>query len=132
MISTGATSLHTTPLGEDSFMTASWIQKEYRPTKRMTKADYMKMDPAVRACKNNWRRAVKAGNETYTTWQEKALIIALYRAAAILTKTCGEEIQVDHISPINSGGPHTWNNLQLLTKKENRQKSFKVSDDGGH
>ncbi len=33
--------------------------------------------------------------------------------------------QVDHIQPKSKGGPHTTGNAQLLTTKENRQKSNK-------
>lgn len=39
---------------------------------------------------------------------------------------CPEGYEVDHIIPISKGGAHSLENLQYLTKEENRRKSNKV------
>jgi hypothetical protein len=39
---------------------------------------------------------------------------------------CPEGYEVDHIIPISRGGPHTLDNLQYLTRTENRRKSNKL------
>jgi 5-methylcytosine-specific restriction endonuclease McrA len=39
---------------------------------------------------------------------------------------CPAGHEVDHIIPISKGGPHSLENLQYLTKEENRRKSNKI------
>jgi hypothetical protein len=39
---------------------------------------------------------------------------------------CPTGYEVDHIIPISKGGPHSLENLQYLTKAENRKKSNKI------
>jgi hypothetical protein len=60
------------------------------------------------------------------TWADHDKINEFYKQAAIATVERGEIIQVDHIIPLKGklvSGLHTHDNLQLLTKKQNRKKS---------
>jgi len=41
-------------------------------------------------------------------------------------KNCPEGYEVDHIMPVSKGGTHSINNLQYLTRSENRRKSNKI------
>lgn len=41
-------------------------------------------------------------------------------------ENCPEGYEVDHIIPISKGGLHSLENLQYLTKSENRKKSNKI------
>lgn len=63
-------------------------------------------------------------------WSERELIRKLYKKAKELSKITGIEYEVDHIVPIISNdvcGLHVWNNLQILEKSLNRQKSNKLN-----
>ena len=45
-------------------------------------------------------------------------VIALYEIAAWL-RAKGDDVHIDHIVPLSKGGPHTYENLQILTAHEN-------------
>ena len=53
-------------------------------------------------------------------FEQKRLIREFY-------KNTPHGYEVDHIIPIGRGGKHFLSNLQYLTKKENRQKAYKVN-----
>ena len=71
------------------------------------------------------RRALKRDNTPHVTIEETRLINSLYTMAKILSNSCGEEFHIDHIQPISKGGPHTFENLQILSAEENLTKSNK-------
>jgi 5-methylcytosine-specific restriction endonuclease McrA len=54
---------------------------------------------------------------------EKSMIQALYFISKVLSNSCEEKFHVDHIKPINKGGLHTFDNLQILAATENIIKS---------
>jgi len=59
-------------------------------------------------------------------WYEKERCQEVYKMANILTKTTGVKYEVDHIIPLISNmvcGLHCFDNLQILTATENRNKS---------
>lgn len=50
----------------------------------------------------------------------------LYKQCFILGKTTGIPHEVDHIVPVSKGGQHHPDNLQVLTRTENRRKGAKI------
>jgi 5-methylcytosine-specific restriction endonuclease McrA len=54
------------------------------------------------------------------------VILSIYEEARRLTKITGIPHEVDHKIPIVRGGLHHQDNLQILTRKENRQKGSKL------
>ena len=68
------------------------------------------------------RRQRKRNQSPPLTLQEQSTIISLYHFARIWGEVSGVPYEVDHIKPIAKGGAHHPDNLQLLTRNENRQK----------
>ena len=58
--------------------------------------------------------------------KDRFLINALYFVARVLTDSCDEPYEVDHMIPVSKGGLHTFDNLQVLTRYENRKKATKI------
>ena len=54
------------------------------------------------------------------------LIQEFYKIAELKTKETGIPYEVDHIIPISKGGLHHQNNLQVITRTENRSKGNKI------
>jgi len=54
------------------------------------------------------------------------LIQEFYIVAELKTKETGIPHEVDHIIPISKGGLHHQNNLQVITRTENRSKGNKI------
>jgi 5-methylcytosine-specific restriction endonuclease McrA len=54
------------------------------------------------------------------------LIYEFYRIAELKTEETGIPYEVDHIIPISKGGLHHQNNLQVITRTENRSKGNKI------
>lgn len=73
------------------------------------------------------RRALKLkATPKWLTKQQQSQITAIYAEAAIKTASTGFAHQVDHIVPLRSKivcGLHVPWNLQILTAKNNREKS---------
>lgn len=62
-------------------------------------------------------------------WANKAAIDAIYQLARDATELTGVEHEVDHIVPLkgrNVCGLHVENNLQVLTKADNRKKGNRL------
>ncbi len=67
------------------------------------------------------RYAVKRNQSPKLTETEKKRVYYLYKFSNIL----GKYFQVDHYQPINKGGLHHPDNLQILTRDLNKEKSDK-------
>ena len=50
----------------------------------------------------------------------------IYKECYRITKETGIPHEVDHIIPVSKGGLHHEDNLQILTRNENRRKSNKI------
>ena len=59
-------------------------------------------------------------------WADLDAIKEFYIEAQRLTKETGIPHEVDHIIPISKGGLHHQNNLQVITRTENRVKGNKI------
>ena len=72
------------------------------------------------------RRATKKGSTPKWTSEENEFFISeIYSLAQLRTKTTGVKWDVDHIVPLKGRsvcGLHVWNNLQVITEKENCKK----------
>lgn len=73
------------------------------------------------------RRTQKKSNTPEISQLEKQLIEALYFVAQVISKSTGEQYHVDHIQPISKGGPHTFDNLQVIPAVDNLRKGSKYS-----
>jgi 5-methylcytosine-specific restriction endonuclease McrA len=96
------------------------VQQAYREYQRVWVAENKHM---VRA-KVARRRARKL--QSMPAWADKAEIASFYALAAHLTKTTGVKHEVDHIVPLrgeNVSGLHVQNNLQVLSRTDNRIKA---------
>lgn len=70
------------------------------------------------------KRRAKVKNQTPQD-ADLDMIRAIYKEAARLSEETGIIHEVDHIVPISKGGEHHQENLQILTRHENRKKSNK-------
>lgn len=76
---------------------------------------------SVLAAERNSRRRTAT-----PVWVDRATLLKFYQKARILTKLTGIKHEVDHIVPLQSAlvcGLHVPCNLQVITKKENAEKS---------
>lgn len=65
-------------------------------------------------------------------WADQKQIESMYEKARELTLTTGVQHEVDHIVPLNGKrvcGLHVHNNLQILTKEQNRKKFNRLLDE---
>jgi 5-methylcytosine-specific restriction endonuclease McrA len=106
--------------------------KPKSPYKKITKTEYKKpkvykdYTPEQKA-RHLARIKSRTKRLKYATpiWANRLAIEEIYVKARMLTLSTGIKHEVDHIIPIkgvNVSGLHVENNLQILTKKENRSK----------
>jgi len=69
------------------------------------------------------RRAMKLNQTPILTENEKSKVEMYYKVSQYL----GEDWEIDHIIPLSKGGPHHPDNLQVVTKEYNLQKSNKLN-----
>ena len=60
---------------------------------------------------------------------EKKRLVEIYKLRNILSKATGVQHHVDHMWPLNDGGPHWSGNLQVIPAKENLSKSASVCEE---
>ena len=87
---------------------------------------WAKENPAMVKAKDARRRAAKL-NAT-PLWADRVENDYVYHAARVIKDVYGTDWEVDHIIPLNHDkvcGLHVANNLQLLTRTDNRRKSNK-------
>ena len=104
--------------------------KDPTPFAAVQRNHYLRNKPAYKA-KCAARRAARL-NAT-PPWCDKAAIVALYREAQRLTEETGVRHEVDHIVPLIGKavcGLHIPQNMQILTRTENRRKHNRVVEAG--
>lgn len=85
-------------------------------------------DNPVRVRARNAKREADKLRAT-PAWADLAAIERVYQLARDVTELTGVEHEVDHIVPLRGKlvcGLHVENNLQVLTRQENREKSNKA------
>jgi hypothetical protein len=60
--------------------------------------------------------------------QEKQRLMQTYILSSMLSKATGVQHHVDHMWPLNDGGPHWSGNLQVITAYENLSKNASVCE----
>ena len=89
---------------------------------RTSGASYLKTNPTAKATNTHLTRMHSIGiRDEYVANEEK--VIAIYELAYRLTKETGIEYQVDHIRPIDKGGEHSVENLQVIPATKNNEKN---------
>ena len=68
------------------------------------------------------RQIAKRDQSPEITQLEDSMIKALYFISKVLSNSCSNNFNVDHIHPISKGGLHVFENLQILTEHENKSK----------
>jgi hypothetical protein len=110
-------------------------RKELDAKKYVLRKDNIRLVQKIYYSKNKWlnvfkvnkRRSIKL--KATPKWADLDKIRCIYELAAKLTKEKGCPYEVDHIIPLqgeNVSGLHVHNNLQILTRSENRSKKNKV------
>ena len=103
--------------------TKKWVKNNPEKRKKASR-DWGKRNKDSANAVSARRRAIKRKAEP--VWANKELIKNIYELAALKTKETNIEHHVDHIYPLVSDwmcGLHTEENLQILTKQENMNKS---------
>ena len=60
---------------------------------------------------------------------EKQRLVKTYKLRNILSEATGVQHHVDHMWPLNDGGPHWSGNLQVITAYDNHSKHASVCED---
>jgi hypothetical protein len=119
----------------------SWHRRNKERHNELTKRWYAENTDKHLENSRSWYQANKARKlETVTarekrcilatpTWADRELIKELYELARKLTEQTGIPHEVDHVIPLQGKevcGLHIAENMQVITAKENRQKSNKL------
>lgn len=101
-----------------------WLSK-YCSSKCSSDSRYLgeKHKRAMLNCVSATRRANMS--KAFDKNADNSKIKEFYIRAKLLSERTGIPHEVDHIIPVSKGGKHTENNLQILTRSENRRKASK-------
>jgi hypothetical protein len=105
---------------------ATAYNKKNKEKRKTTTSKYAKNHPH-KILMNVMKRNAKKLQAT-PKWADETKIACLYSVAAMLNKYGTEKYHIDHIVPLRSKivcGLHTYENLRVITAKENLQKSNK-------
>ena len=106
---------------------AANIEKSRATTRRWSAANKEK-----RAAKQARRRALKLKQIPVHLREcphEKKRLVEIYKLRGIISEATGVQHHVDHMWPINDGGPHWSGNLQIIPAEENINKSASVCEE---
>jgi len=113
---------------EESIRNARWYlaNKEHKDAHGR---EWSKNNLARKAELRARRRATKINQTPNMTREELGEIADIYKKCKEISLKTGIKHEVDHIMPLSKGGLHHPNNLQILTRVENRRKSDKLIAD---
>lgn len=95
--------------------------------------DWIKNNPDIRA--EHYRRKFLKKKNSVPVWfstKDKLYISWLYSVQRVVKRTSNLKLHIDHIVPLNGKtvcGLHYFNNLRLITEKENMSKYNKLLDE---
>ena len=101
----------------------------YHKTYRKT---YYEANRAKLSTKDARRRALKLKQipvHLRDCPNEKQRLVEIYKLRNILSETTGVQYHVDHMWPLNDGGPHWSGNLQVIPAYDNLSKGGYVCED---
>lgn len=101
------------------------VQKWRKNNPEMTKAQQRREYEKGGGAKAARYRTSKRDQTPVLTEQQEQVILDLYKEARRLSSETSIPHEVDHIKPVSKGGLHHPDNLQILTRGENRRKSDK-------
>lgn len=96
------------------------------PDKVSIHRDYLLRQKQIAAARAHASEQRAKKLKRYASWSNRRLIAKFYRLAQRLTSETGIKHEVDHIIPLLGefvSGLHVETNLQVIPKKENREKS---------
>lgn len=103
---------------------------EHKEEEKVWRRQYLKEKPHISRIWSNKRRVAKLNRlPKWLTDLDKEKISEFYEYAAMLTAVTGIPHEVDHIIPLqgkNVSGLHCPENLQILTRSQNRSKGHRV------
>lgn len=107
---------------------ATEYNKNNPDKRKVTSAKYSKNNPHKSLMAVMRRNARKL--QSTTKWNNETFVECLYSVAAMLNKYGNEKYHVDHIVPLRHElvcGLHTYDNLRVITAKENLKKGNKFT-----
>ena len=111
----------------------AFAKKNYKPKVRrpgIPANEYKKLNPHIFAAAQANRRAAKKNRTPkWLSSEQKQEIKEIYKIAKEIQWLSSEQLQVDHIIPLqgkNVSGLHVPWNLQILPKSQNTRKSNRV------
>lgn len=104
--------------------------KEHQKEEKIWRQQYLNENPEIARNWTSKRRAAQLNRlPKWLTIADKEKIKSFYNEAAKLTQITGIPHEVDHIIPLcgkNVSGLHCPQNLQILTRSQNRSKGIRV------
>lgn len=113
--------------------TQAWREKTPEEFKQKNKAyskNYNERNPEKRSALNAQRHVRLRSNRATPAWANRDAILAVYAQARLL-RQMGQDVQVDHIIPLNGKdvcGLHVENNIRIVLRSENLLKANKMKE----